>query len=154
LQDVFKEEEGNFQHLNLEPWTAEEAGQYLTSKEYTFGLAEELVKMTSGRPGFLAELADLIADDEDLRGKMGGDLTDLFNLIPDADELDSEEDSDAGENARKKATAEDAGKVAFISSLLGMSFPSGIVADMLNLDRSSVDDIYDATETAYKEVQF
>jgi tetratricopeptide (TPR) repeat protein len=96
----------------------------------------------------------LIADDEDLRGKMGGDLTDLFNLIPDADELDSEEDSDAGENARKKATAEDAGKVAFISSLLGMSFPSGIVADMLNLDRSSVDDIYDATETAYKEVQF
>jgi len=28
------------------------------------------------------------------------------------------------------------------------------VADMLNLDRSSVDDIYDATEGIYKEVQF
>ena len=34
-----------------------------------------------------------------------------------------------------------------------MSFPSGIVADMLNLDRSSVDDIY-ATEDAYKAFSF
>ena len=154
LQDVFKEEAASLQTLNLEPWTGSEAEQYLASKEYTFGLADELVKMTNGRPGFLAELADLIAEDEDLRSRMGGDLTELFNLSPDEDELESEDDSDADENARKKASAEDAGKVAFISALLGMSFPSGIVADMLNLDRSSVDDIYDATEDAYKEVQF
>ena len=152
LQDVFKEEEGKYNTLNLEPWTDAEAEQYLASKEYTFGLADELIKMTNGRPGFLAELADLIAEDDSLRSKMGGELTDLFNLSPDEDELDSESESD--EKARKKATAEDAEKVAFISALLGMSFPSGIVADMLNLDRSSVDDIYDATEGAYKEVQF
>ena len=29
--------------------------------------------MTDGRPGFLAELADLVLEDEDLRSKMGGD---------------------------------------------------------------------------------
>ena len=154
LQDVFTEEAGNFEVLNLEPWTATETSQYLASKEYDYGLAEELVKMTSGRPGFLAELAEMIAEDEELRSKMDAELTDLFDFSPDEDELDSEDDSDAGENTRKKATAEDAGKIAFISALLGMSFPSGIVADMLNLDRSSVDDIYDATEDVYKEVQF
>ena len=89
----------------------------------------------------VAELADLIAEDDTLGAKMGGELTELFNLFPDEDELDSDDDSDADEKARKKATAEDADKIAFISALLGMSFPSGIVADMLNLDRSSVDDI-------------
>jgi tetratricopeptide (TPR) repeat protein len=154
LQDVFTEEEGNYDTLNLAPWTDAEAKLYLESKEYDFGLAEELIKMTNGRPGFLAELADLIAEDEDLRGKMSGELTDLFDLSPDEDDLDSESESDSDEKARKKATAADADKIAFISALLGMSFPSGIVADMLNLDRSSVDDIYDATESGYKEVQF
>ncbi len=154
LQDVFKEEAGGYTALNLDAWGVEETEKYLTSKEYTFGLAAELVKMTNGRPGFIAELADMIAEDEDLRSKMGSDLTDLFDFAPDEDELDSEDESDSGDNQRKKATAEDASKVAFISALLGMSFPSGIVADMLNLDRSSVDDIYDATDGIYKEVQF
>ena len=158
LQDVFTEEAAAFNIVNLESWGATEVEKYLASKEYTFGLSEELVKLTNGRPGFIAELADLIAEDEALRGKMTQDLTSLFDFAPDEDELDSEDDSDSSEEgdkkARKKATAEDAGKIAFISALLGMSFPSGIVADMLNLDRSSVDDIYDATEGVYKEVQF
>ncbi len=156
LQDVFAEEEGSYQTLNLEPWGVDEVKAYLASKEYTFGLDADLVKMTNGRPGFIAELADLLADNEDLRGKMDGSLEQLFDFSPDEDELDSEDESSSeeGDNKRKKATAEDAGKIAFISALLGMSFPSGIVADMLNLDRSSVDDIYDATEGIYKEVQF
>ena len=81
---------------------------------------------------------------------MGGELTELFNLAPDEDELDSSLNQ-LRVKKRKKATSKMQIKIAFISALLGMSFPSGIVADMLNLDRSSVDDIYDATEDAYKK---
>ena len=52
LRDVFKEEDGKYDTLHLEPWTTTEAKQYLDSKEYTFGFADELIKMTNGRPGF------------------------------------------------------------------------------------------------------
>jgi hypothetical protein len=63
-----------------------------------------------------------------------------------------EEQQEDGKQKRKYATAEDAEKIAHVSALLGISFPSGIVADMLGLNRDSVDDIYDATEGAYKEL--
>ena len=157
LQDVFEEEADALQVVNLESWGVEEATAYLSSKEYNTDWAEDLVRLTDGRPGFLAELADLVANDEDLERRLNSELKDLYSFAPDEDELDSEDSSeDEGEaqQRRSRATGEDAGKIAYISSLLGMSFPSGIVADMLNLDRSSVDDIYDATEDLYKEVQF
>jgi tetratricopeptide (TPR) repeat protein len=155
LQDVLKEESNNYEVLSLDPWGVEETTQYLKSKELNTDNAEDITRLTDGRPGFVAELSDLLAEDDGLAKKLSGDLKDLYSIAPDADELDSEEEEDDGtESKRAKATIEDANKISFISALLGMSFPSGIVADMLNLERSSVDDIYDATEDIYKEVQF
>jgi len=153
LQDVLKEEADKYSTLNLDAWNIGDVEQYLASKEYSFGMAEQIVALTNGRPGFIAELADSMQEDEALRTKVAtATLAELYDLTPDADELDSD-DEEVAENKRPKAKADDAAKIAYISSLLGMSFPSGIVADMLAFDRSSVDDIYDATDGIYKEVE-
>ena len=159
LQDALKEEEENFTTLNLSAWDAGDVKTYLASKEYDFGMEEKIVELTKGRPGFIAELADSLNEDEDLRAKLPTLTLETFvDLAPDADELEEQEPSDekeegSEEGKRKSATAEDAERIAFIGALIGLSFPSGIVADMLALERSSVDDIFDASEAVYKEVQ-
>ena len=152
LQDTLKEEAENFSTLSLEAWGADDVTAYLASKEYGFGHEEKIAELTKGRPGFIAELADSLNEDEELLAKLPDLTLETFvDLSPDEDEL--EEASEEGEQGRKPAKADDAERIAFISALLGLSFPSGIVADMLALERGSVDDIFDATEDVYKEVQ-
>lgn len=155
LQDALKEEVEHFSTLDLSAWDAEDVKAYLTSKEFDFGMEEKIVELTKGRPGFIAELADSLNEDEDLRARLPSLTLETFvDVAPDADELELPVTSDETEEGKRKpATAEDAERIAFIGALLGLSFPSGIVADMLALERSSVDDIFDASEDVYKEVQ-
>ena len=89
--------------------------------------------------------------------QLGSDISELslatlVDLSPDASELSSKEPAKEGE--RKYATADDADRIAHLAALLGVSFPSGLLADMGGFVRDSVDDIMDATEDVYKELQF
>ncbi|MCA9686927.1 MAG: hypothetical protein KC457_32475, partial [Myxococcales bacterium] len=140
--------------LPMAPWGADETTAYLASKGLS-GDAGRIAEIASGRPGFIAELVDWLSDNDKLSGDLSGlTLADIADSTPDADELEDGEGDGEGESRRKHAGAEDAEQIAFISALLGLSFPSGLVADMLGLERDSVDDLLDATDGLYKEVQF
>jgi hypothetical protein len=161
LQDTLTEEAEFFSTLELSAWGAEDVNVYFESKEYSFGgegVAEKIAELIKGRLGFIAELADSLHEDEGLQAKLSELTLETFvDLSPDEEELEENseegEEGEKGEQGRKHAKAADAERIAFIGALLGLSFPSGIVADMLALERSSVDDIFDATEDVYKEVQ-
>ena len=77
----------------------------------------------------------------------------LADLSVDESELDIPAEP-AAEGERRYATASDAERVAHLAALLGVSFPSGLVADMGGYVRDSVDDLFDASAQAYKELQF
>ncbi len=137
----------------IAPWGAEEVGRYLESVGKASDPAE-LARIASGRPGFIAELVEIL----DEAGRLGDDLSGvtLASLVPmevDEDELEADAEP-KGENARRRATAEDAPRVAYVAAVLGQAFPSILVADMNGLDRESVDDLLDAQEALYEEVQF
>lgn len=139
--------------MAMRPWTTEDVEQYLASKGWA-GDASRICDIAGGRPGFVAELADWLNDSDQL-ADIPADLSleTLADSTPDADELE-EPEGEPAEGQRKPATAEDAERIAFLSALLGLSFPSGLIADMGGFERESVDDLLDATEQLYKELQF
>lgn len=163
LVDLMERRADDLDIVDLQLWTETEVGLYLESKGLTSDAAQ-IARICDGLPGFVAELVDWLADND----KLGDDLSplslgDIADTTPDPDELeddedDDDDDTDAGADAapqtRKKATAEDAERVAFLAALLGLSFPSGLLADMSGFERESVDDLLDATEDIYKELQF
>ena len=160
LQQALERCDERIHTVNLSPWGADEVSQYLQSKELSSDAAR-IAELSRGRPGFVAELVDWLSTNERLDNL--GDLTleTLADLTPDADELEdssSDDDDDDSKDKqvgqRKTAGVEDAGQVAFFAALLGLSFPSGLVADMGGYTRDSIDDIFDATEAVYKEMQF
>lgn len=136
------------------PWGAEEVEAFLASKQLASRNAARLAEIARGRPGFIAELVDILA----ARGELDGDLsqTTLASLTPmavDEDELDIP-DAPPEEGKRKHASPDDAPRVAYLAALLGQAFPSGLVADMGGFERESVDDLCDAQEDLYEEMQF
>ncbi len=152
LLDLMDRRQEQFVHLRLAPWGAEEVGRFLASRELS-GDAAGIARVADGRPGYVAELVDWLAETGRLADVSGLELGQICDLRPDEDELD-EPESPAKEGERRHATAEDAERVGYLAALLGLSFPSGLVADMGGYDRDSLDDLLDATEGAYKEVQF
>lgn len=155
LTDMFERRADLFKAVDVAPWGAEEVGKYLTSKGWT-GDAAAIATLANGRPGFVAEISDWLHESGRLEGDLSGlTLGGIADVAPDASELDApEEDATEGENKRKYATAEDAERVAYVAALLGLAFPSGLVADIAGYNRDSVDDLLDATEAVYKELQF
>lgn len=152
LVDFLDRRGGELQSLSLSPWGEGEVSKYLASKGWS-GNAARLADIAGGRPGFVAEIADLLNEQERLDDALDGvTLASLADATPDADEL--EEPEEKGEGKRKHAGADDAERVAYVAALLGVTFPSGLVADIGAWDRDSVDDLLDATEQLYKEVQF
>jgi tetratricopeptide (TPR) repeat protein len=135
----------------IAPWGAEEAGRFLQSRGMG-GDPAVIAHIAGGRPGFIAELAEILQE----RGMMAGDLAGvtLASLTPLAVTGEIEVGVGEVENGRKRATAEDLGRVAHLGALLGQAFPSGLVADMAGFDRDSVDDLVDAAPDLFEEVQF
>jgi len=159
LQDALTRCAEEIEAIELQPWGAEQVGKYLESKGLSSD-AGRLAEIAGGRPGYIAELVDWLTTNDRLADL--GDLTmaTVADITPDADELedDDDDDDDAAEggakNGRTPATADDAEKIAYLAALLGLSFPSNLVADMGAFTRDSVDDILDATDGVYKELQF
>lgn len=149
--DLLDRRGAELQTLALAPWGAEEVEKYLASKGWS-GDAARLAEIAGGRPGYVAEIADLMNEQGRLGDLSGVTLGGLADATPDADEL--EEPSEGGDNRRKHAGADQAERVAYVAALLGVTFPSGLVADIGGWERDSIDDLLDATEQLYKEVQF
>lgn len=158
LQDALERCAEHIESVTLQPWGAEEVGKYLESKSLSADAAR-LAEIASGRPGYIAELVDWLNDNDRLDDL--GDLTmaTIADVTPDEDELeddddDDDESGDSKQSGRTPAVAADAEKIAYLAALLGLSFPSNLVADMGAFTRDSVDDILDATDGVYKELQF
>jgi len=142
-----------FHELTIEPWGAVEVQRYLDSKGLESD-ATRLAEIAGGRPGFIAELVDILSE----KGMLEGDLseTSFASLVPtevDESELDVP-DAPPKEGDRRHAGPADLGQVAYFAALLGQAFPSGLVADMGGFDRDSVDDLIDAVDDLFAEVQF
>jgi tetratricopeptide (TPR) repeat protein len=152
MQDLLERRGEAIHRVDLAPWGEEDVGKYLQSKNLTVS-AQAIAKITDGRPGFMAELVDWLKDHDRLGEDLADfSLADLVDTNPNPDELESPEGE--AKEGRKIATAEDADRISHIAALLGVSFPSALVADMGGYDRDSVDDLIDASSGLYKELQF
>ena len=151
LQDVLERCEEHITPVALSAWGAEEVGKYLASKGLSADAAR-IAELSGGRPGFVAELVDWLGGQDRLGDLDGLTLESLADVTPDADELEDAEEVKEGQ--RKPAGAEDAEKVSYLAALLGLSFPSNLVADMGAFTRDSIDDLFDAIGSVYKELQF
>ncbi len=128
----------------IETWGVDEVGQYLSAKDLS-GDAAAIATACQGLPGYLVELVAR----EEQPDYTGASLASLYPRTVDADELEDKQ----VEN-RRVATAADLEEIAFRASLLGRAFPSGLVADIGGFDRDSVDDLLDAAEDLFSELQF
>lgn len=139
--------------LAIAPWGADEVSAYVASKGLTLAAPGRVAELAQGRPAFVAEVVDLLQEKDRLGDALEGEtLQTLSPLAPDADELDEPEPPKEGE--RKQAGAADASRVLYLCALLGLAFPSGLVADMDAWDRDSIDDLLDACPDLLKELQF
>lgn len=152
--DLLDRRKDQLQRLTLAPWSADDVAQYVASKGLEAQAPARIAELAGGRIGFVAELVEILQEKE----LLGTDLADvtllsLTPIQPDEDELE-DAPAEPGEGGRKHAGAADADLVFYLCALLGHVFPSGLVADMGNFDRDSIDDLLDATPALVKETQF
>ena len=151
--DLLERRKDQFVRLTMSAWTGEDVSAYAASRGVEIANPARVAELVQGRPGFIGELVDHL----EAAGKLGDSLEGtLLSLVPTA--LDEEELDDPPANPkegdRKYATAADADRVFHLAALLGVQFPSGLVADMAGFDRDSVDDLLDAAGDLVKEDQF
>ncbi len=137
----------------LTRWDATDVGRFLESRSID-GAAEAIANVSNGLPGFVAELAKWAKDNDKTDAEMA-DLTlgGLADTTPNVDELELPSEP-AAEGQRKHATPEESERIAYLAALLGVTFPSGLLADLGGYNRDSVDDLFDATDSLFSEVQF
>lgn len=152
LVDLLDRRKGELELRAVEPWSTEDVAAYLQSKGSPLDAAA-LTRLTGGLPGYVAELADALAEadrlDEDLAEAT---LASLWPREVDEDELD--EPTEPASGGRRHAKAADLPEVAYRAALLGRAFPSTILADIAGLDRDSVDDLLDACTGLFSELQY
>lgn len=153
LLDFLDRRKDELHRMTLPPWGADEVSAYVASKGFTAAAPGRIAELVGGRPAYVAELVDVL-NDRGLLGDAleGATLQSLAPLAPNADELS--EPAPPQEGKRREVGAADADRVQYLCALLGLSFPSGLVADMDALDRDSVDDLLDACPDLVKELQF
>lgn len=152
LVDLFDRRGDLFQTLALGAWGAEEVGLFLASKGVT-GNAARIAEIAGGRPGFIAELVDILQANGQIDGALDGvTFSSLLPIAVDEDELGKPVAQEEGK--RKHAHLEDVENVLFFAALLGQAFPANLVADLGGYERDSIDDLLDAMPATFEEVQF
>ncbi|MFT4626344.1 MAG: tetratricopeptide (TPR) repeat protein [Myxococcota bacterium] len=153
LLDYYSRRADEIDVVDVAPWGEPEVAQFFASKDVT-GNASRVAEIAGGRPGYVAELVEILGEKGTLDSELEGvTLASLVPLDVDEDELDIPDEPPA-EGKRPHAGPDDRYRVAFFAALLGHAFPSGIVADMGGFDRESVDDLMDAMGGVFEEVQF
>ncbi len=148
----------------LQPWTADDVSSFAASKELELADVEGVLRLSGGLPGFVAELVEFMQAEDRLGESFEGvSLADLVPTAVDEDELEDDDeesssDVEAEEKAqapkRRKASAEDAAVLQHVAALLGHTFPSSIAADIMGVDRDSIDDLLDACDGLFEEQQY
>ncbi|MCB9665682.1 MAG: hypothetical protein H6732_16355 [Alphaproteobacteria bacterium] len=153
LLDLFERRADRVTVQAIAPWGGEETAAYLQSRGLE-GNAERIAAIAGGRPGFIAELTDILSARGQLADALEGvTFGSLTPMEVDEEELDVP-DAPAAEGQRKHAGPDDAGQVAFFAALLGQAFPSALVAELGGYDKESIDDLCDAMDELFEEVQF
>ena len=151
--DVLNRRAAALSKVELAPWGEEEVQAYLASKGLTAAAPGRIAAIAGGRPAYVAEVVDVLAERDRLADALESDtLVSLAPVVPDASELD-EVEGEPEEGKRKHAGAADADRVQFLGALLGLAFPSSLIADMGGYERDSVDDLLDACPELVKELQ-
>lgn len=153
LADLYERRPEMFTEQTLAPWGADETQKFLASKNLT-GNAGRVAEIAKGRPGFIAELVEIFAEEGTLDSDLDG--VTMASMVPmgaDETELDVPT-APPEEGKRKHAAAADIPTVTYLAALLGQAFPSNLVADLGGFDRDSIDDLFDAMEDTFEEVQF
>ncbi|MEZ4235714.1 MAG: hypothetical protein R3F59_06035 [Myxococcota bacterium] len=153
LLDFYEREKEKIESLEVAPWGEGEVASYLESKGIQAD-AGRLAQIAGGRPGFVAELVEILQEKELLGTDLGEvSFATLVPLEVDEEELELPEEPPK-EGERKHAGPDDIGRVVYLAALLGAAFPSALVADMGAYDRDSIDDLLDAMGDLFEEVQF
>ncbi len=153
LIDLYHRHEAEYAVQVVEAWGAAEVQKYLSSKGLQSDAAR-IAEIAGGRPGFVAELVDVLEERSMLQGDLAG--VSFASLVP-LDVAEGEIEAPAApaaEGERTHAGPADIGRVTFLAALLGAAFPSNLVADMGGYERESVDDLLDAMKDLFEEVQF
>ncbi|MBA2320374.1 MAG: hypothetical protein H0V89_04390, partial [Deltaproteobacteria bacterium] len=154
LLDLYQRRSAEITVQSIAPWGADEVKRFLDSKGLPSTNAEGIARITTGRPGFVAELAEILQAQGQLEGDIGGiTLASLVPMTIDEGELEIPSEPPK-EGERKHAGPGDAGRAAFFAALLGQAFPANLVADMGGFERDSVDDLIDAMGDLFEEVQY
>lgn len=153
LMNLFERRDEAFNIHVIEPWGTNETQAFLESKSLS-GDAARIAAIASGRPGYIAELVGILSE----RDLLGTDLSEvsLASLAPlkvNQSELDVPSTAPE-EGERKHATVADTSRIVYLAALLGQAFPSSLIADMGGYDRDSIDDMLDALEELFEEVQY
>lgn len=155
LVDLYARRAEDFVNYAVAPWGVEEVERYLTSKDWSTKNAADISRIAQGRPGFVAELADILSERNLLEADLSSASFASLSPIPEGDATAEETEAEPPEEGKRKAATEkDLARIAFFAGLLGQAFPSGLVADMGGWDRDSVDDLLDAQKDLFEEVQF
>jgi len=153
LLNLFERRADLFEEQVIVPWGVTETQAFLDSKGLKSD-AEHISTIASGRPGYIAELVEILSEKE----LLGSDLSEvtLASLAPlGVNESELDVPSQAPEEGeRKHATVADTGRIVYLAALLGQAFPSSLIADMGGYDRDSIDDMLDALEQLFEEVQY
>ncbi len=153
LLDLFGRRAADLPRQAVAPWGGEEVAAYLASKDLSAADPAKIAEIAQGRPAYVVELVEWLKEEDRLNDDLSGES--LSTLAPtDVDADDLEAPAKPPEGGRKYAGAGEAGRVQHVAALLGLSFPSGLLADMAGYDRDSVDDLLDASEDLVKEMQF
>jgi tetratricopeptide (TPR) repeat protein len=161
--DLVERAKDEIVRVSPQKWESAQVNKYLESKAKagTTAMAGRIAEISGGLPGFVAEIVDWLDENGKTSEVDSLTLETLANVTPDAEELDLPSDppkpdatQDTKQAPRKHAGPDDAERVAQLAALLGISFPSNLVADMGGYDRDSIDDLMDATGQLYKELQF
>jgi tetratricopeptide (TPR) repeat protein len=153
LLNLFERRANIFDNQLIVPWGAMETQAFLDSKGLNSD-AKRIAEIAAGRPGYIAELVEILGE-KDLLGADLGEVT-LGTLAPltvNEDELEIPSQAPK-EGERKHATVGDTSRIVYLAALLGQAFPSNLIADMGNYDRDSIDDMLDALEELFEEVQY
>lgn len=153
LLDFVERNKADLHTYEIGAWTEVEVNKYLESKGLV-GNASGIAYAAGGRPGYVAELVDILNEAGKLNANLFG--TTLGSLVPftvDEDELSPPSEPTA-EGKPTYALAADAKRVAFLAALLGQVFPSSLLAEMGGYDKESIDDLLDAMPDLFEEVQF
>ncbi len=153
LLDFYERSKEHITVQAIAPWGEEEVKAFLSSRDIEAN-AGRIAAMARGRPGFVAELAEILKDKDMLESDLANvKLSDLVPLDVKAEELEAPEEPPK-EGERTHATTAEVSKVTYFAALLGTAFPSNLVADMGGYDRDSVDDLLDAMPELFEEVQY